>query len=121
MEHLKLVILLCLLVLDCRVCQRPRGIHISHVRNHLPPLLHDYRTSSRRFGTNRCNLSATIQCVVCVCPYVVSVADQLDMDFAPYLFCSNGVLQPFRDLGWWQWMYYVTPFTYFIEGLLGQG
>ena len=34
---------------------------------------------------------------------------------------SNGVLQPFRQLGWWQWMYYVSPYTYLIEGMLGQG
>ncbi|RDB26885.1 Brefeldin A resistance protein [Hypsizygus marmoreus] len=32
----------------------------------------------------------------------------------------NGVLQPFRQLGWWKWMYHVTPYTYLIEGLLGQ-
>ncbi|KAG1743692.1 ABC-2 type transporter-domain-containing protein [Suillus paluster] len=31
----------------------------------------------------------------------------------------NGVLQPFRALGWWQWMYRVSPFTYLVEGLLG--
>lgn len=36
-------------------------------------------------------------------------------------FCfSNGVLQPFRALGWWRWMYRVSPFTYLIEGVLGQ-
>ncbi|KAF8206136.1 P-loop containing nucleoside triphosphate hydrolase protein [Mycena galopus ATCC 62051] len=32
----------------------------------------------------------------------------------------TGVLQPFNQLGWWKWMYHVTPFTYLIEGLLGQ-
>lgn len=32
----------------------------------------------------------------------------------------NGVLQPFLALGWWQWMYRLSPFTYLIEGLLGQ-
>ncbi|KAG1859895.1 ABC-2 type transporter-domain-containing protein [Suillus tomentosus] len=32
----------------------------------------------------------------------------------------NGVLQPFRALGWWQWMYRVSPFTYVVEGILGQ-
>jgi len=32
----------------------------------------------------------------------------------------NGVLQPFRELGWWKWMYHLSPYTYFIEGLLGQ-
>lgn len=34
---------------------------------------------------------------------------------------SNGVVQPYRELGWWQWMYRVSPYTYVIEGLLGQG
>lgn len=33
---------------------------------------------------------------------------------------SNGVLQPFRELGWWRWMYRLSPYTYLIEGLLGQ-
>ncbi|KAG2033358.1 pleiotropic drug resistance ABC transporter [Suillus americanus] len=32
----------------------------------------------------------------------------------------NGVLQPFRALGWWTWMYRVSPFMYLVEGLLGQ-
>ncbi|KAJ7852054.1 pleiotropic drug resistance ABC transporter [Mycena olivaceomarginata] len=32
----------------------------------------------------------------------------------------TGVLQPFSQLGWWKWMYHVSPFTYLIEGLLGQ-
>jgi ATP-binding cassette, subfamily G (WHITE), member 2, SNQ2 len=34
---------------------------------------------------------------------------------------SNGVLQPYKHLGWWKWMYRVTPYTYIIEGMLGQG
>ncbi|RDB27068.1 Brefeldin A resistance protein [Hypsizygus marmoreus] len=37
-----------------------------------------------------------------------------------FILTFNGVLQPFRELGWWQWMYHVSPFTYLIEGLLGQ-
>ncbi|KAF8231522.1 hypothetical protein L208DRAFT_1469180 [Tricholoma matsutake] len=32
----------------------------------------------------------------------------------------NGVLQPFRVLGWWQWMHRLSPFSYLIEGILGQ-
>ncbi|CAA7262034.1 unnamed protein product [Cyclocybe aegerita] len=32
----------------------------------------------------------------------------------------NGVIQPYVHLGWWKWMYRVSPFTYLIEGLLGQ-
>ena len=29
-------------------------------------------------------------------------------------------MQPFRLLGWWKWMYHLSPFTYIVEGLLGQ-
>ncbi|KIY71652.1 pleiotropic drug resistance ABC transporter [Cylindrobasidium torrendii FP15055 ss-10] len=32
----------------------------------------------------------------------------------------NGVVQPFRELGWWKWMYRISPYTYVIEGVLGQ-
>jgi len=32
----------------------------------------------------------------------------------------DGVLQPFRELGWWRWMYHLSPYTYLIEGILGQ-
>lgn len=34
---------------------------------------------------------------------------------------SDGVVQPFSQLGWWRWMYRLSPYTYLIEGLLGQG
>ncbi|KIK61032.1 hypothetical protein GYMLUDRAFT_166677 [Collybiopsis luxurians FD-317 M1] len=37
-----------------------------------------------------------------------------------FVLTFNGVLQPFRELGWWKWMYHVSPYTYVIEGLLGQ-
>ncbi|KZT26095.1 pleiotropic drug resistance ABC transporter [Neolentinus lepideus HHB14362 ss-1] len=37
-----------------------------------------------------------------------------------FVLTFNGVLQPFRLLGWWKWMYHVTPFTYLVEGLIGQ-
>ncbi|KAG6908741.1 hypothetical protein DXG01_003445 [Tephrocybe rancida] len=33
---------------------------------------------------------------------------------------SNGVLQPFRELGWWRWMYRLSPYTYLTEALIGQ-
>ncbi|KAF8272208.1 ABC-2 type transporter-domain-containing protein [Lactarius quietus] len=32
----------------------------------------------------------------------------------------NGVLQPYKDLGWWKWMYRTSPYTYLLEGFLGQ-
>jgi len=35
--------------------------------------------------------------------------------------CSNGVLQPYSQLGWWQWMYHLSPYTYLIGALVGQG
>ncbi|TBU44086.1 pleiotropic drug resistance ABC transporter [Dichomitus squalens] len=37
-----------------------------------------------------------------------------------FVLTFNGVLQPFRLLGWWKWMYHLSPFTYLVEGLLGQ-
>ncbi|KAG6909483.1 hypothetical protein DXG01_017205 [Tephrocybe rancida] len=37
-----------------------------------------------------------------------------------FVIMFNGVLQPFRQLGWWRWMYRLSPYTYLIEGLLGQ-
>ncbi|KAH8118882.1 ABC-2 type transporter-domain-containing protein [Phellopilus nigrolimitatus] len=37
-----------------------------------------------------------------------------------FVIAFNGVLQPFRQLGWWQWMYRLSPYTYLIEGILGQ-
>ncbi|KZT00050.1 uncharacterized protein LAESUDRAFT_739756 [Laetiporus sulphureus 93-53] len=37
-----------------------------------------------------------------------------------YVLLFNGVLQPFRELGWWKWMYRVSPYTYLVEALTGQ-
>jgi ABC-type multidrug transport system permease subunit len=42
--------------------------------------------------------------------YIVSLFDD-----------SNGVLQPYKKLGWWKWMNRVSPYTYVIEGIVGQG
>jgi ATP-binding cassette subfamily G (WHITE) protein 2 (SNQ2) len=36
-----------------------------------------------------------------------------------FVITFNGVVQPFRELGWWKWMYHLSPFTYFVEGLTG--
>ncbi|KAF5333787.1 hypothetical protein D9758_017179 [Tetrapyrgos nigripes] len=32
----------------------------------------------------------------------------------------TGIIQPYRRLGWWKWMYRVSPFTYLVEGFAGQ-
>ncbi|KAI0649902.1 pleiotropic drug resistance ABC transporter [Trametes meyenii] len=37
-----------------------------------------------------------------------------------FVLTFNGVMQPFSQLGWWRWMYRLSPFTYLIEALLGQ-
>jgi len=37
-----------------------------------------------------------------------------------FVVAFTGVLQPFRELGWWRWMYRVSPLTYVIEAFLGQ-
>ena len=34
---------------------------------------------------------------------------------------SNGVLQPFGQLGCWKWMYHLSPYTYLVEALMGNG
>ncbi len=31
------------------------------------------------------------------------------------------MLQPYRELNWWRWMYRASPYTYLIEAILGQG
>ncbi|PPQ79035.1 hypothetical protein CVT25_002344 [Psilocybe cyanescens] len=37
-----------------------------------------------------------------------------------FVFTFDGVVQPFAQLGWWRWMYHVSPYTYLIEAILGQ-
>ncbi|KDQ56593.1 hypothetical protein JAAARDRAFT_58879 [Jaapia argillacea MUCL 33604] len=37
-----------------------------------------------------------------------------------FVLTFNGVFQPYRQLKWWRWMYRLVPYTYLIEGVLGQ-
>ncbi|KAF4607737.1 hypothetical protein EYR40_000072 [Pleurotus pulmonarius] len=37
-----------------------------------------------------------------------------------FVITFNGVMQPFAHLGWWRWMYHLSPYTYLIGGTLGQ-
>lgn len=37
-----------------------------------------------------------------------------------FVLTFNGVVQPYSHLGWWQWMYRASPYTYLIEGLASQ-
>ncbi|KAG2073835.1 hypothetical protein BDR04DRAFT_1093970 [Suillus decipiens] len=59
------------------------------------------------------------QAVASMAPNAV-IASLLFSALFSFVVIFDGVLQPFRALGWWRWMYRVSPFTYFIEGLLGQ-
>jgi ATP-binding cassette subfamily G (WHITE) protein 2 (SNQ2) len=49
-----------------------------------------------------------------------AIAAQLFGFFFGFVVTFNGVLQPYKHLGWWKWMYRVTPYTYIVEGLVGQ-
>ncbi|KAH7929028.1 hypothetical protein BV22DRAFT_1057873 [Leucogyrophana mollusca] len=37
-----------------------------------------------------------------------------------FVLTFNGVLQPYAKLGFWQWTYRISPYTYLIEGLVAQ-
>ncbi|CCM04556.1 uncharacterized protein FIBRA_06737 [Fibroporia radiculosa] len=34
-----------------------------------------------------------------------------------FVFIFDGIMQPFSQLGWWRWMYRVSPFTYLVEAI----
>ncbi|KAF9445670.1 pleiotropic drug resistance ABC transporter [Macrolepiota fuliginosa MF-IS2] len=57
--------------------------------------------------------------VASACP-TAEIAGLLYSFFFTFVLIFNGVLQPFRLLGWWRWMYHLSPFTYLVEALLGQ-
>ncbi|TDL13502.1 hypothetical protein BD410DRAFT_442376 [Rickenella mellea] len=59
------------------------------------------------------------QAIAAMSPNAVIAAILFSTLFS-FVITFNGVLQPFSQLGWWKWMYRVSPFTYLIEGLLGQ-
>ena len=121
MEYLGVNALLPVLVLDRWLSKFPRRIHISYVWRLLPDLLHDYCISCC-FDESHCrNLGSNVFFIVFIRPYIVSVSAKPIASSVNHDVCSDGVLQPFRLLGWWRWMYRLSPFTYLIEALLGQG
>jgi hypothetical protein len=76
----------------------------------------------RRDGTESCHCCATVWLLLRVCYHLVSLNILSRVGFVHLKSVnSNGVLQPYQHLGWWKWMYRTTPYTYIIEGLLGQG
>jgi len=59
------------------------------------------------------------QAVAVVCP-TAEISGLLFIFLFTFVLIFNGVLQPYRILGWWRWMYHVSPYTYLVEGLVGQ-
>ncbi|TFK72114.1 hypothetical protein BDN72DRAFT_957578 [Pluteus cervinus] len=59
------------------------------------------------------------QAVAAMAPNIEIAAMLFSLIFS-FVITFNGVMQPFSQLGWWQWMYRLSPYTYLIEGLLGQ-
>jgi hypothetical protein len=72
-------------------------------------------------GTEPCNRGATVRLLLRFRRHLVSDALVLSLIFHLTRDDSNGVLQPYKHLGWWKWMYRVSPYTYVVEGLVGQG
>ncbi|KAH8997919.1 pleiotropic drug resistance ABC transporter [Lactarius akahatsu] len=48
------------------------------------------------------------------------IAAQLFGFFFGFVITFNGVFQPYKHLGWWKWMYRLSPYTYVIEGVLAR-
>jgi hypothetical protein len=121
LEHFLLVNLLSLLVLDSRIPQRPGRLYIPDVWDCVSALLH-YSCARNSFdGSNCVHRFIVVQHTVLVCRHIVSRSSTWTLSQLADTWLSNGVLQPFSQLGWWRWMYRVSPFTYLIEGLFGQG
>ena len=50
----------------------------------------------------------------------VEIAGILFSFLFSFVLAFDGVVQPFSQLGWWQWVYRVSPYTYLTEGLVSQ-
>ena len=122
MEFLGRESFLLLLVLDRRLPQRPGRVHLLHVHHCFYDVLHDYRASGCSNVSECSHRLSPFQCHLLFCHCFVSLFYVTFLRFSILnSFDSNGVLQPYSQLGWWKWMYRVSPQTYVIEGLVGQG
>ncbi|KAF6758018.1 pleiotropic drug resistance ABC transporter [Ephemerocybe angulata] len=57
--------------------------------------------------------------VASMCP-TADIAGLMYSFLFSFVLTFDGVVQPYRELKWWRWMYHLTPFTYLIEALVGQ-
>ncbi|KAI6145202.1 ABC-2 type transporter-domain-containing protein [Pisolithus tinctorius] len=49
-----------------------------------------------------------------------TIATMLFSSLFVFTIIFDGVLQPFSQLKWWKWMYWTSPFSYLIDGLIGE-
>jgi len=63
---------------------------------------------------------ATIGLAVAAMSPTAEIAGMIFSLMFSFVLSFNGVMQPYRALGWWKWMYRLSPYTYLVEGLLGQ-
>ncbi|KAG9313752.1 P-loop containing nucleoside triphosphate hydrolase protein [Chiua virens] len=54
-----------------------------------------------------------------ISPTVV-IASTLFTTLLSFAIIFTGVLERYSQMGWWKWMYHISPLTYTIDGLLGQ-
>lgn len=121
MEYCRVIPLLRLLVLDCWIREFSGRLYVFRLWGSVPNLLDNPCAGGCIGKLDGRNRWVTILVFiylrsnfVCVLSYIFSFKWLM---ITP----SNGVLQPYRQLGWWRWMYHVSPFTYLIGALLGQG
>lgn len=57
--------------------------------------------------------------VASLCP-TAEIASLIFSFLFSFVLTFDGVVQPYRLLGWWQWMYRLSPYTYLIEAIVGQ-
>ncbi|KAF9224734.1 pleiotropic drug resistance ABC transporter [Gyrodon lividus] len=63
--------------------------------------------------------TTTGQAAAAMAPTAI-IASVLFTTLFSFVILFNGVLQPFSQLGWWRWMYRISPFTYMVSGFLSQ-
>lgn len=102
-------------------CFQPSCLHVSLIWSDFPIVLYDYRASNRSYGSDRGNRSNFVQRFLLVRASIVSCSCLSSYHTHSDRSRSNGVMQPFRLLGWWKWMYHLSPYTYLESALLGQG
>jgi hypothetical protein len=81
----------------------------------LSHVLYVVRAGHRRHSAESRNRGCGIHLLVFVRLDFVSSASSRLMIPSLTSTHSHGVIQPFRELGWWKWMYRVSPYTYMIE------